>query len=180
MVTYDLHTQQAKNLFLGHMYEIQDLAAAPEAWAGAENLFATCARSGDVKIWDVRSTAGAAVVTLACDRQPMEAVCLAANRGSSSSSSSAAGAAGSSSSGAVAGSSSNQLGAGMLAFAGGAGECVWAWDLRNGSAQALYQLSTGNLTVESLAWHESSSSLIASCESNYENRCVCAVCALGV
>jgi hypothetical protein len=171
-----MHTQQVKNLFMGHMYEVQDIAAAPEAWPGAEHLFATCARSGDVKLWDVRSRAGAAAVTLACGREPLEAVVLAANRGSSSGGGgssgggSAAGVAGSSA--AVASGSSNQLGSGMLAFAGGAGQCVWAWDLRNGSAQSLYQLSTGNLVVEALAWHESSSSLIASCESSYENRCV--------
>ena len=46
--------------------------------------------------------------------------------------------------------------AGLLCFAGGAGEAVWAWDLRGGQARALYELSTGNAHVHSLAWHEAS------------------------
>lgn len=160
VLTYDLETQQTKNLFLGHIYSIEDLAPAPEAWPGAENLFASCARSGDVKIWDIRSRSGAAAITLTAGDDALMAVVLAANRGCSPvGPSSNAGA-----------SSSNQLGAGMLCFAGGACEAVCAWDVRNGNAQALYQLSTGNLVVESLAWHEGSSSLIASCNSVCENR----------
>lgn len=160
VLTYDLETQQVRNLFLGHISSIHDISPAPEAWPGADNLFATCARSGDVKIWDVRSRCGAAAITLTGSTDPMQAVVLAANRGCSV----AAGAAGSSSSG------NNQLGAGMLCFAGGSCEAVWAWDLRGGNGQALYQLSTGNLDVESLVWHEGTSSLVASGDSKHEDR----------
>jgi hypothetical protein len=78
----------------------------------------------------------------------MYAVVLAANTSSSSSSSSGG---------------SSTLGAGMFCFAGGVGQSVWAWDLRGGQGQVLYELSTGNLEVNSLAWHEGSSSLIANC-----------------
>lgn len=170
VVTYDLQTQQIKNLFLGHMFSIQDIAPAPEAWAGAQDLFATCAQSGDVKIWDVRSRTGAAVVTLTGGEEPLQAVALAANRGSGSGSTGTESAGVRTSRPAAVTSSSNQLGAGMLCFAGGVGKCVWAWDLRNGSAQSLYQLSTGNLKVEALTWHEGTSSLIASCENIYQNR----------
>ncbi len=56
-----------------------------------------------------------------------------------------------------------------LAIAGGMGEAVWAWDLRAGRAQALYELSTGNARVLALAWHQGSSSLLASCESMYDD-----------
>eukprot|EP00882_Tetradesmus_deserticola_P020625 GHRQ01022286.1.p1 GENE.GHRQ01022286.1~~GHRQ01022286.1.p1 ORF type:complete len:189 (+),score=68.34 GHRQ01022286.1:37-567(+) len=77
--------------------------------------------------------------------------------------------AGSSSSGGG-GSGSSQLGAGQYCFAGGRTQSVWAWDLRGGQGQALYELSTGNLIVNALAWHEGSSSLIASCDSPYEDR----------
>ncbi|WIA21424.1 hypothetical protein OEZ85_000638 [Tetradesmus obliquus] len=66
-------------------------------------------------------------------------------------------------------SGSSQLGPGLHCFAGGTGQSVWAWDLRGGAAQALYELSTGNLDVTALAWHEASSSLIASCSSSYED-----------
>ncbi len=46
---------------------------------------------------------------------------------------------------------------------------MWAWDLRAGGAQTLYELSTGNTRVQALAWHQGSSSLLASCESmHYE------------
>ncbi len=56
------------------------------------------------------------------------------------------------------------------ATAGGNGEAVWAWDLRAGRAQTLYELSTGNTRVLALAWHQGSSSLLASCESLYSYR----------
>jgi hypothetical protein len=41
-----------------------------------------------------------------------------------------------------------------------------------GQGQALYELSTGNLDVEALAWHEASSSLISSCNSANQSRWV--------
>ncbi len=44
---------------------------------------------------------------------------------------------------------------------------MWAWDLRAGGAQALYELSTGNTRVQALAWHQGSNSLLASCESAF-------------
>lgn len=128
---------------------IEDIAAGPSAWSGAENLFATCARSGDVKLWDCRCRGGAAAITLINgSTEPLSALALASNSSSSS----------------------NQLGSGMICFAGGANEAVTCWDVRASQAQALYHLSTGNLMVNSLAWHEGSSSLIAACESKTENR----------
>jgi hypothetical protein len=60
----------------------------------------------------------------------------------------------------------------MYCFAGGTGQSVWAWDLRGGQGQALYELSTGNLDVDALVWHEASSSLIASCNGTYRDRWV--------
>ncbi len=54
--------------------------------------------------------------------------------------------------------------------AGGAGEAVWAWDLRAGRAQALYELSTGNTRVHALAWHQGTNSLLASCDSTWCDR----------
>ncbi|KAF6253262.1 hypothetical protein COO60DRAFT_434032 [Scenedesmus sp. NREL 46B-D3] len=153
VISYDLETQRAKRLLVGHLGEIMDISPAPASWHGAPHVFATASRSGDVKIWDVRSRGGAAAVTLgsASDRG-MLAVALVA--GSSSSS----------------GSGSSRLGAGLCCFAGGLSQSVWAWDVRGGQGQALYELSTGNLDVSALAWHEPSSSLIASCDSSYEDR----------
>ena len=157
VLTFDLETQKPKNMFFGHLYNVKDIAAAPAAWPGAENLFATCAASGDVKLWDVRCSGSSAAVPLVTGGySPMEAVVLASNTATTSSSSSGGN------------SGSNQLGAGMLCFAGGACESVWAWDVRAGSAQTLYQLSTGNQVVNSLAWHQGSSSLIASCEALHD------------
>lgn len=52
---------------------------------------------------------------------------------------------------------------------GGEGENICAWDLRGGHARVMYELSTGNSLVMSLAWHESSSSLLASCGSPWED-----------
>jgi WD40 repeat protein len=131
------------------------MAAAPAAWYGAPHVFATAARSGDVKIWDTRSSAGAAVITLAvADYGEFEAVALVANNPSTSSSSS----------------SGSQLGSGLYCFAGGTGQSVWAWDLRGGQARVLFELSSGNLDVSALGWHEGSSSLIARCDSSYQDR----------
>ena len=62
------------------------------------------------------------------------------------------------------------LGDGLICFAGGAGEAIWAWDLRAGKAKPLYELSTGNMSVSSLSWHEGTNSLIAACESLAESR----------
>jgi hypothetical protein len=152
VLTFDLHTQRPVNAFMGHLYAVGGIAAAPAAWPGAEHLFATVARTWEVKIWDVRCKGGAAAVTLVTgDDSPITAVVLASNSSGGSSSS-----------------SSNQLGVGLMCFAGGWCESVWAWDVRASSAQALYQLSTGNQAVSSLAWHEASSSLIASCEALYD------------
>ncbi|WIA41720.1 hypothetical protein OEZ86_009065 [Tetradesmus obliquus] len=149
VITYDLETQRAKRLLIGHCREVSDMAATPAAWHGAQHVFTTAAESGDVKIWDVRSSGGAAAITLAgADYGQLNAVTLAASSSSSGSS---------------------QLGSGLYCFAGGTGQSVWAWDLRGGAAQALYELSTGNLDVTALAWHEASSSLIASCSSSYED-----------
>jgi hypothetical protein len=151
VLTFDMQTQQPVNAFMGHLYDITGIAAAPAAWLGAEHLFATVADSQDVKIWDMRCQGGAAAITLVTgDTWPLSQVVLASNSSGSSSS------------------SGSQLGAGLLCFAGGMCESVWAWDVRASSAQALYQLSTGNQEVTSLAWHEGSSSLIASCEAHYE------------
>jgi hypothetical protein len=163
VATYDIETQRAKRLMLGHLGEIMDLVAAPASWHGAEHIFATASRTGDVKVWDVRSSGGAAAVTLgAGSDRGMHAVVLVGGTSGSSS-------------------SSSQLGAGMYCFAGGDSQSVWAWDLRGGQGQALYELSTGNLDVNALAWHEGSSSLIASCDSSYEDRwvgfCHCDGCA---
>ena len=47
---------------------------------------------------------------------------------------------------------------------------MWAWDLRGGHARPLYELSTGNMTVTSLVWHDGSCSLVAACESAREDR----------
>ncbi len=44
---------------------------------------------------------------------------------------------------------------------------MWAWDLRAGRAQALYELSTGNTRVKALAWHPATNSLLASCDSAF-------------
>ena len=178
IVAYDLETQRAKQQLFGHLFEVEDISPAPAAWSGAAHVFVTCARLGDVKLWDLRCTGGAAAVTLTngCSTSVF-AVVLAANSSASGTGSSAAAAAESgpsrSSSNSIGG--GNQLGASMLCFAGGEGESVWAWDLRRvgsgGSrAQALYELSTGNMIVNALAWHEGSSSLMASCESDDGNR----------
>jgi hypothetical protein len=150
-----MQTQQATNAFFGHLYDITDIAAAPAAWPGAEHLFATAANSCDVKIWDVRCKGGAAAITLVTGGdQSMGAVLLASNSNSTGNSGGSGG--------------SNQLGAGLMCFAGGRCESVWAWDVRASSAQALYQLSTGNQEVTSLAWHAASNTLIANCESHYD------------
>ena len=186
IIAYDLETQRAKQQLFGHLFDIEEMSPAPAAWAGAAHVFATCARSGDVKLWDLRCTGGAAAVTMTngCST-PVLAVVLAANSSSGSGTGSSAAAeggvagnaaaacAGPSSSSSIGG--GNQLGASMLCFTGGVGESIWAWDLRRvgsgGSrAQALYELSTGNMIVNGLAWHEGSSSLMASCESGGENR----------
>jgi WD40 repeat protein len=165
VLTFDMNTQRATNALCGHLYDITDIAAAPAAWPGAENLFATAANSCDVKIWDVRCKGGAAAITLVTGGdQPMGAVLLASNSDGSNSSSGGGSSGGNNSSS----SSSNQLGAGLMCFAGGLCESVWAWDVRAGAAQALYQLSTGNQEVTSLAWHAASNTLIANCEANYD------------
>jgi WD40 repeat protein len=173
IVAYDLETQRIKQQFFGHLYEIQDICPAPEAWPGSHQMFATCALSGDVKIWDLRGGGGAPAVTLTCGSTfPINAVVLVANEPSSScgsgvrSRSATAAAAGASSSSAR----GSRLGAGMICFAGGVGESVFAWDLRASRAQALYELSTGNQIVNALGWHQGSSSLMASCEAPGENR----------
>jgi WD40 repeat protein len=154
VLTFDLQTQRPVNAFMGHLYPITGIAAAPAAWPGSEHLFATVGASRDVKIWDVRCSGGAAAVTLVTGGQwSMSSVVLASNSGGSSGGSSGGG---------------SQLGAGLMCFAGGLCESVWAWDVRASSAQALYQLSTGNQEVSSLAWHEASSSLIACCDAHYD------------
>jgi WD40 repeat protein len=150
VLTFDMQTQQAMNAFFGHLGDITDLAAAPDAWPGAEHLFATVAKSRDVKIWDVRCKGGAAAITLVTGGDhTISSVVLASNSSGSNG-------------------SSNQLGAGLMCFAGGLCESVWAWDVRASSAQALYQLSTGNQEVTSLAWHAASNTLIANCEARHE------------
>ena len=56
------------------------------------------------------------------------------------------------------------LGRGMICFAGGANESIYAWDLRGGHARPIYELSTGNQTVKGLAWHPGTDSLFAACQ----------------
>mgnify|MGYP001807535882 CR=1 FL=1 len=160
VLTFDMHTQRATNTFIGHLYEVTDIAAAPAAWAGAEQLFATAANGCDVKIWDMRCRGGAAAITLSTGHggSRVGAVVLANDSGSSNSGGSSSGGS----------SSSSQLGAGMVCFAGGECESVWAWDVRASSAQALYQLSTGNQEVTSLAWHAASNTLIANCWARHD------------
>jgi WD40 repeat protein len=159
VLTFDMQTQRATNAFMGHMWAVKAIAAAPEAWPGSEYLLATAAQSRDIKIWDVRCSGGAAAITLVSGgvdhiAPPFNAVVLAGNSGGSSGGSSS--------------SSSSQLGAGLMCFAGGTCESVWAWDVRASSAQALYQLSTGNQEVTSLAWHAASNTLIANCEAHHD------------
>ena len=115
-----------------------------------------CLRSGDVKIWDLRSRSGAAAITLTNGSTHIlnSLVLASANPGS----------------GAADGGLGSTLGAGMMCFAGGAGEAIWAWDLRGGQARCVYEMSTGNTIVESLVWHQGSNSLIAACDSPWENR----------
>jgi WD40 repeat protein len=158
VLTFDMQTQRTTNTFIGHLYEVTDIAAAPAAWAGAEQLFATAANGCDVKIWDMRCRGGAAAITLSTGHggSRVGAVVLANNTNSSG------GSGGGRSSG------SSQLGAGMVCFAGGSCESVWAWDVRASSAQALYQLSTGNQEVTSLAWHAASNTLIANCKAHHD------------
>ena len=152
--TYDLETRRIKQTLLGHMYDIEGMTTAPSAWQQPHTL-ASCSRSGDVKLWDLRSRSGAAAVTLTNgSTEVLNAVVLA----------SSSGAGGGGSGGATA------LGAGMLCFAGGSGEAVWAWDLRGGQARPLYELSTGNMTVQSLVWHQGSNNLIVACDSPCEDR----------
>lgn len=154
VLTFDMQTQRATNAFFGHLFDVNDIAAAPAAWPGAEHLFATAADSSDVKIWGARCKGGAAALTLVTGgTKRMNAVVLASSSSGGSSGSTGG---------------SNQLGAGLMCFAGGVCESVWAWDMRAGHAQALYQLSTGNQWVSSLAWHAASSSLIANCEAHYD------------
>jgi WD40 repeat protein len=158
LVVHDLATGQATQQYLGHLFDVTDICAAPAAWQQA-SLFATSADSGDVKLWDMRSRLGVPALTLGNPRaSALQAVALAAATSSSSG-------VGSSSS-----SSSSQLGGGMLCFTGGANESVWCFDLRRGQAQALYELSTGNTAVQELAWHEGSNTLVASCEGLQEDR----------
>jgi WD40 repeat protein len=154
LAVHDLVTGAASQQYLGHLYDVTDMCPAPPAWQQAA-LFATSAASGDVKLWDLRSRLGVPVLTLGNPRaDPLQAVALAsASSGSSSS-----------------GGGSSQLGAGMLCFTGGANESVWCFDLRQGRAQALYELSTGNTCVETLAWHQGSNTLYAGCEGMQEDR----------
>ena len=106
-----------------------------------------------MKLWDLRSRSGAAAVTLTNgSTEVLNALVLAPSSGAGGSGGATA------------------LGAGMLCFAGGQGEAVWAWDLRGGQARPLYELSTGNMTVQSLVWHQGSNSLIAACDSPCEDR----------
>jgi hypothetical protein len=114
-ITYDMETQRAKRLLAGHTREVTEIAAAPAAWFGAQHVFATASRSGNVKICDARSSGSAAITLAGADYGHLEAVTLVSNNVSNNSSSS---------------SSSSQLGAGMYCFAGGTGQSVWAWDLR--------------------------------------------------
>lgn len=152
VVTYDITTMKAKQTLLGHMHEISDLAPAPLSWQQPD-LFASCSRTGDVKLWDVRTPGPSAAVTLTNGRTSHVLLALALASGGSSTSE-----------------DRSQLGPGMVCFAGGTGQGIWAWDLRAGQARVLYELSTGNMVVHGLAWHEGSSSLIASCECMTENR----------
>jgi WD40 repeat protein len=157
LVVHDLATGQAMQQYLGHLFDVTDICAAPAAWQQAA-LFATSGASGDVKLWDLRSRLGVPALTLGNPRaSALQAVALAAATTSSSG-------VGSSSS------SSSQLGGGMLCFTGGANESVWCFDLRRGQGQALYELSTGNTCVEQLAWHEGSNTLYAACEGRQEDR----------
>lgn len=152
MVVHVFHVVQ----FLGHVFSIECISPAPASWAGAQHLFATCSRGGDVKIWDLRGKTASAAVTLARGgTEPLTACVLAATNGGSTASSS---------------SDSGQLGSGMFCFAGGACEAVWCWDLRASKAEVLYEMSTGNNSVVGLAWHEKSSTLLSSCESMATNR----------
>ncbi|GIL69727.1 hypothetical protein Vretimale_10178 [Volvox reticuliferus] len=155
IVTYDMETLQVKQRLFGHLYDITDIAAPPSAWQ-QPSLFATCAHSGDVKIWDMRTSGSSAAVTLTGgETWQLNAVVLA----------SAGGGAG----GGGGGSSGGSLGAGMVCFAGGQGESIWSWDLRGGHARVMYELSTGNTQVLSLAWHAAGSSLWASCKSPWQS-----------
>jgi hypothetical protein len=100
VVSYDMETQRVRQCLFGHLYDIMDIAAPPPSWR-QPNVFATCGRSGDVKLWDVRTTCGSAAVTLTTGEiWQMNAVVLA------SSSTGGGGGAGS------------EMGAGMICFAG--------------------------------------------------------------
>ncbi|KAG2430885.1 hypothetical protein HXX76_009858 [Chlamydomonas incerta] len=158
IVAWDLETKRVRNRFFGHLNDITDLAAPPPSWQQqqpTQQLFASCARSGDAKVWDLRMHGGAAAVTLtAGGTMPLSAVCLAASEGG----------------GDGAGGGAGALGAGLLGFAGGANESIWCWDLRGGAARPLYELSTGNCHVQALAWHGRSCSLLAAVQSVTEDR----------
>ena len=104
------------------------------------DLVASCA--GSVKLYDLRTNISSAMVSLTFGRQlwdMLNSVVLCSANGAS------------------------ELGQGMMCFAGGANQSIYAWDLRGGHAKPLYELSTGNQTVESLAWHNGSNSLFAAC-----------------
>ncbi|KAG2486784.1 hypothetical protein HYH03_014583 [Edaphochlamys debaryana] len=145
ILAYDLETLRIRNRFFGHIYGVSGLSPSPES----PHLFASSARSGNVKLWDVRSPGGSAVVTLrGGSTEALNDVVLLGGGGGER----------------------GRLGAGAVCFAGGGGESIWCWDVRAGSAQPLYELSTGNLEVLALAWHPRSASLLASCSSPREDR----------
>ncbi|EFJ43242.1 hypothetical protein VOLCADRAFT_96524 [Volvox carteri f. nagariensis] len=103
VVSYDLETLRVKQQLLGHLYGITDIAVPPSAWRQSD-LFATCARSGDVKLWDVRTKCGSAAVTLTNgETAPLNSVVLASASGGS---------------GGGDGGGRGQLGGGMICFAG--------------------------------------------------------------
>ncbi|GIL66444.1 hypothetical protein Vafri_19955 [Volvox africanus] len=160
IVTYDMETLRVKQRLFGHLYGVTDIAAPPSSWQQPK-LFATCACSGDVKIWDMRTSGSSAAVTLTGgETWQLNAVVLASAGGSGS---------GGDGGGGGGGSSGGPLGAGMVCFAGGEGESIWSWDLRGGHARPMYELSTGNTQVLSLAWHATGSSLWASCKSPWQS-----------
>ena len=59
--------------------------------------------------------------------------------------------------------------AACVAFSWGDDECIRAWDLRKPSSCA-YTLSTGNLDVTGLGWHERTGSLFAATRNEHEIR----------
>ncbi|KAG2440537.1 hypothetical protein HYH02_010415 [Chlamydomonas schloesseri] len=168
ILTWDMDTKRVRNRFFGHLYQVEDLAAAPPE-CRQQHLFASCARNGDVKIWDTRSSGGGAAITLTNGGTgPLSAVCLVAS--SSGGGGMGAGGGGGGGDSGSSGGGGGAVGVGMLCFAGGATESIWCWDLRRGAARPLYELSTGNTNVRALAWHPPTGTLLAALDAPWSDR----------